>query len=138
MPFLARHGAIAAAVLLVSGTALAASDAELAEIRARIKTLEERRAEDALLIRDLQQRLQRRDQTAATAAARPATASPSDFNPGVSVVLDGKLGAFGRDPDEYALAASRSPAKAPASAACSSARRRSTRSPTSTTCFLAA
>ena len=107
----AFSGALAAMALLLTGGARAASDADLAEIRKQIETLNQRRAEDAAHIQDLENRLRQAETTAKAAqsiaqqAAASATppASISNFNPGISLVLDGKLGVFERDPDKYAM-----------------------------------
>ena len=113
-----NNGAVTALALLLSGllsgTAQAAAAADLSDIRKQIETLNERRAEDAQHIKDLEDRLakteaaanaaqqQSRQAVAAAAAAPPS--SINSFNPGISLVLDGKLGVFQRDPETYSLA----------------------------------
>jgi hypothetical protein len=115
-----------ALALLSAIPAAAQSEPGLADIRRQIDTLQQRRAEDAQRMRELEDRLRRAEETArqaveqanrsaaraaeaaqaAPAASRPGAtaASPSSFNPGISVALDGKFGYFRQDPATYTLA----------------------------------
>lgn len=116
--FMIRHPksrAVAALALLLSGTAQAA-DTDLDQIRKQIEALSQRQAEDAARIQALESQLRQAEakaqaalQQAAKQQAQPATmaaapSSLSSFNPGISLVLDGKLGAFSRNPESYTLA----------------------------------
>lgn len=118
------RSALVALALITSTPALAASDADLAEIRKQIDLLNQRRQEDAARIKDLEERLAKAEaaaktatdaaaratttaQAAAQAANTPPPAPPTSanaFNPAISGVLDGKLGGFSKDPSTYALA----------------------------------
>jgi hypothetical protein len=110
--------------------AAAQTEPGLGEIRRQIDILQQRRAEDAQRMRELEERLRRAEEAARlaveqanriaaqpdgparAAAPQPATgqraaataATARSFNPGINVVLDGKLGYFQRDPSTYLLA----------------------------------
>ena len=99
--------ALLAPMLSFPSIALAASDADLAEIRAEIKQMKE--AYEAR-IRALEERLKSAEAaTAAPVAAAPPTPSaPSAstlaaFNPGISVVLQGTYAHLSQDPSQFAI-----------------------------------
>jgi hypothetical protein len=96
-----------------------------------MEELNRRRTEDERRLQELERRLQEAEAVARTAAARaekaeaagrasptatvgsgavPAAATAKAatgvgaFNPGIGIVLDGKLGIFSEDPDSYGLA----------------------------------
>jgi hypothetical protein len=91
-------------------TAIAASDAEVAELRGQIRQVKE---SYEAKIQALEQRLQqlesaaRQPQSVApTAVAAPAqsrAAGEGAFNPAISVVLNGAYGNFSKDPERYAI-----------------------------------
>ena len=99
-----------ATTLGLSTAAQAASDAELAEVRAQIRQLREGYEAQ---IKALEHRLQgleaaarRSEPTVAIAepAQAPArAASEGAFNPAISAVLNGAYGNFSKDPDRYAI-----------------------------------
>ena len=100
-----------ATTLGISTAAQAASDAELAEVRAQIRQLKEGYEAQ---IRALEQRLQGLEAAASkpvpvAAGAEPAAQVPARaagegaFNPAISLVLNGAYGNFSRDPNRYAL-----------------------------------
>lgn len=100
------------ATMALSPVARAASDAELAEVRAQIRQLREGYEAQ---IKALEQRLQSLEAVARTpppAAARseppamqasPRSSGEGAFNPAISVVLNGAYGNFSKDPSRYAL-----------------------------------
>ena len=97
-------GALALALTAIPG-ARAATDTDLAEIRAQIRAL--RQAYEAR-IEALEQRLKAAEADAARpAAVAAATAAPATsanaFNPALSLVLQGNYANLSRDPDKYAL-----------------------------------
>ncbi len=116
-------GAIAVALgLMSSGAAYAADNADLADIRKQLELLNQRHLEDERRIQELEKRLERAEaatsqasadakQASVAVAAIPpptvAAAPPSSanaFNPAISGVLDGKFGAFSKDPATYDVA----------------------------------
>ncbi len=118
-----KSSAIAMAFgLIASGSASAADNADLAEIRKQIESLTQRHLEDEKRIQELERRLERAEaatsqasadakQATAVAAAIPApvaaaapASSANSFNPAISGVLDGKFGVFSRDPATYNVA----------------------------------
>lgn len=95
-----------AALLLAAAGAQAAEDPQttIAELRARLQALEQQQAELKAQLETLS--------AAPPAAPKPPSPSPSAqaavaearaFNPGISVILNGKLTAYGHDPDDYSL-----------------------------------
>lgn len=125
MRLLSKYAGSASAIILmtmtIGGTARAASDAELADIKKQIEALVRQRAEDDRHIRELEDRLLKAEtaakeaqvtaaQASAAASAPPpppppsAPASANAFNPAISVVMDGKFGNFSKDPDTYGAA----------------------------------
>jgi hypothetical protein len=107
-----------ALALVISPAALAADDADLAEIREQIRQLKE---SYEARIRALEQRLQAAESKSATAttpAAETAAAAPSAtalaapsaasgiaaFNPAISAVLQGVYANLSQDPNQYAIA----------------------------------
>src|ERR1700694_4731619 len=101
-------GAFALALLLTS-SARAASDAELAEIRNQIREL---KSSYETRVQALEQRLKDAEAKAAApvpvaAPAPPPSAAPSSvsaFNPAVSVVLQGRYANLSQDPARFAIA----------------------------------
>ena len=104
--------ALLATTLGISTAAQAASDAELAEVRAQIRQLKE--AYEAQ-IKALEQRMQGLEtaalrtepvatRTEPVVAQVPARAAGEGaFNPAISVVLNGAYGNFSKDPNAYAI-----------------------------------
>jgi len=113
------HGAFALA-LLASPAAKAATDADLAEIRAQIQQLKE---SYEARIQALEQRLKVAEAKSATVAVAPAAAAATEmpvpasvvaattpssgisaFNPAISAVLQGVYANLSQDPKQYAIA----------------------------------
>ncbi|MFA7386908.1 MAG: hypothetical protein WCZ87_04520 [Thiohalobacteraceae bacterium] len=107
------------ALLTLTQTAQAGSDADLDALRQEIAAL---KAEYERRIQALEQRLEtaaarpaRAPEAAPSAALKPAKSASSvatvpavatsqrDFNPAISLVLDGKLTQFTEDPEDYAI-----------------------------------
>lgn len=104
-------GALALA-LLAAPAARAASDADLAEIRAQIREL---KSSYESRIQALEQRLREAEEKSlsstpapapvATAPVAPSPASTSNaFNPAISLVLQGRYANLSRDPSAFAIA----------------------------------
>lgn len=89
-------------LLLAAATSVHAAEAPatIDELRARLRTLEQQQTQ-------LQQQIETLARQAAAPPTAPATAStgadPKAFNPGISVILDGKLTSYSRDPASYSL-----------------------------------
>lgn len=93
-----------AATWIISTPAQAASDSELAEVRAQIRQLKEGYEAQ---INALEQRLLGLEAVAMKAEpVSPATVRAGGegaFNPAISIVLNGAYGNFSKDPERYAL-----------------------------------
>ena len=91
-----------AAVLGVPGVSVAADDTEVQQIRDEIKQLKDGYE---TRIRQLEQRLEKSEQSpvAATAPAQSAPASANAFNPAISLILGGQYSNLQRDPATYQI-----------------------------------
>src|SRR5213593_1299705 len=99
--------ALLAPILAMPSIALAATDADLAEIREQIKQMKE---SYEARIRALEDRLKAAEATAPAAAppSAPASSGPSAsslaaFNPGIAVILQGNYQYLKQDPTLYAF-----------------------------------
>ena len=98
--------ALLAPMLALPSIAIAATDADLAEIREQIKQMKE---SYEARIRALEERLKAAESApAATPAAvpvpgpsGPSTSTLAAFNPGISVVLEGNYQSLSKDPAQY-------------------------------------
>ncbi len=99
--------ALVASAVLVTSSAHAATDAELAQIRDEIHALKE---QYEARIRALEERLRAVDSAPRAAEAvpaagvSPASAGIAAFNPAIALVLQGSYANLARDPQDYALA----------------------------------
>lgn len=108
-----QQGALAL-LLAASTTAHGAEDQQkvIAELRARLQSLEQQQTELKARLETLSQApaaeptvsvVEPAPVAAPPAAAIPGMTDPRAFNPGISVILNGKLSAYDRDPGDYAL-----------------------------------
>ena len=95
----------AALALMLPLTAVAATDEEMQQIKASIRELEQRRAEDQARIADLERRLKASEDNKAqavapTAPAPSAARSANGFNPAIGLTLNGTYGRMTKDPGQ--------------------------------------
>ena len=82
------------------------SQAVIEALRARLESLEQEQAALKAQLEALDRKPEPAPATTATPAVPTHSAAPADasaFNPGISVILNGKLTNYSRDPDDYAL-----------------------------------
>lgn len=94
-----RAGAGMLSLALLAATAAeGAEDPTIAELRARLQQLEREQAA-------LKAQLQTLTESRSAPPAAPAAPAPTTgaFNPDISVILNGKLATYSRDPDSYGL-----------------------------------
>ena len=98
-----RYSMLAVAAALAAGPASAASDADIAEIRAQIQEL--KRNYEAR-IQALESRLKEAEARPAPAPTPPASSSSSGlaaFNPAISAILGGQYANLSQDPKQFRL-----------------------------------